>query len=371
MRRKALAFSLLAILLVSAISGCIGGGETKTVTVTKTVGSEESTTSPAETTQPTNSITNYPTETTTQIPTIDCSDETWREDFEKAISCALQPSQNHNFDPVFSLSLTGNKTQDALTITDFLVNYVPLDEFVENQSMKKGHYYNIKTPYELFQTRRGTYADMALFGAYALARDGFETYIFYVETKNGFGALPGFKVEVNHPWVPTEPFVIFWPFRIPLRLSAALEFLNIAGETVNNVTVYEIKYENGEYHVEKLGTAPGNEFKFKTSEFSLFGAPHEKTLARLIRQTYPNCKYTTNLSEFTGNQLIDQQLTFPYGALFYSVPFEQRYTEILYSIMIQDPNMNEALENCLTMSARIWNADDNYNAVYDFMISTP
>lgn len=44
----------------------------------------------------------------------------------------------------------GNKIKDVFIIIDFFVNYVYLDEFVENLSMKKGYYYNIKMFYEFF-----------------------------------------------------------------------------------------------------------------------------------------------------------------------------------------------------------------------------
>jgi len=368
--RKA-TLGVIALLLIAFISGCIN--QTQTVTVTKTVTNtaEEKTTSQ---TKPTITETNTPTSITTMSHTqnkiqVDCSKDDWRNDFEKALTCALRPEQNHNFDPVFSLSLTGNKTKDALIITDFLVNYVPLDSFTENQSMKKGYYYNIKTPYELFQYKTGTYADMAIFGAYALARDGFETYVFYINTKNGFGALPGFKLRVNHPWVPTEPFVILWPFRIPIRLSAALKFLEIVGETPINMTLYEIKYENGKYFVENLGTVPTSEFKFRDLEFTIFGGPNIKTMNKLLQQSGFKCKYTTNLSEFTREKLIEKKLEFPYGVLFYSVPFEERYTEILYTIIVQDEEFKKDILNCVAMAARNWEIGEEYTAVYSFWIN--
>jgi len=368
--RKA-TLGVIALLLIAFISGCIN--QTQTVTVTETTteyipikGSP--TTSTSSPTKTPTTITTTPKEEKGWIK-VDCSNDAWRNEFEQALTCALRPEQNHGFDPVFSLSLTGNKSRDALIITDFLVNYVPLDSFTENQSMKKGYYYNIKTPYELFQYKTGTYADMAIFGAYALARDGFETYVFYINTKNGFGALPGFKLRVNHPGVPTEPFVIFWPFRTPMRLSAALKFLEIAGETPINMTVYEIKYEDGRYSVENLGTAPTSEFKFSDLEFTIFGAPNTKTMNKLLQQSGFKCKYTTNLSEFTGEERGERKLEFPYGVLFYSVPFEERYTEILYTIMVQDEEFKKDISNCVAMAAINWEIGEDYTAVYSFWIN--
>ncbi|BAD84587.1 hypothetical protein TK0398 [Thermococcus kodakarensis KOD1] len=379
MRRKALVLSLVVIFLAAFISGCINNGEPKTVTVTKTVRPEKESNAPATTSASPNTASQFTQTTSSQkTPKINCNDDSWRDNFSQALTCALDPKINHNFDPVYSLSLTGNKTKDALIITDFLVNYVHLDEFVENLSMKKGHYYNIKTPYELFQTRQGTYADMALFGAYALAKNGFETYLFEIATTNGFGVLPGFKLIVNHPWVPNnDPLVIFWPFRIPMRLSAALKLLNLSGETPKNVTVYTVSYNSGKYKVEKVGTYPASEFKFNIMEWVLFGFPDSETMNRLLSRDFPGCKYTTNLSAISSNQedVKNIKVVFPYGILFYNVPFKQRYTEILYTLMISNQEIAKDLQNCRVLllgpetDFDFNNPPANYTATYSGWVS--
>lgn len=366
MRRKVLTLSLITVLLVAFIGGCISGGNTSTETTSKEPIKEQSSSpsSQATTIQKSTSIsthsgTSSSGDSTSKNP---CTDESWRNNFsEQTIACALDPTINRNFDPVFSLSLTGNKTRDALIITDFLTNYVHLDEFVENQSMKKGHYYNIKTPNELFHTKIGTYADMALFGAYALARDGFETYIFYIKTENGFGALSGFKIEIDHPWVPHEPLVIFWPFKIPMRLSAALKLLNISGETPKTVTIYKISYYNNQYHVENLGTTPASEFKFHILEWITFGAPDAKTMNKHLSRDFPGCTFTFDLSKLSPNpdDVKGIKVQFPYGMLFYSVPFSQRYTEILYTIMTSNQTLTKDLRNCRVLIL-------SQNANFDF-----
>jgi len=371
MRRKGLAILLSTLLLTTLISGCIEiGTHTKTITITKTESPGTTSSVPTQAPSTTSSKTTTPSDV--------CTGDSWRDDFsEQTITCALRDTSNRHFNPITSLGLVGDKTQDALTITDFLVNYVYLDNFVENQSMKKGHYYNLKTPNELFQTRTGTYADMAIFGAYALARDGFETYIFYVKTKNGFGAFPGFKITVDHPWVPREPFVIFWPFRIPMRLSAALKLLDLLGETPYTVTAYRVTYENGQYQVENLGTGHASEFKFSITEWLMFGGPDKKTMDNLLSRNFPGCKFTTNLSEVSPNPEDTKSIKveFPYGILLYSVPFSQRYTEILYTIMVSKQSLVRDLQNCrvliLTQDGDITpqNIPANYTAIYDGIIS--
>lgn len=378
MRRKALALSLMTILLVALVSGCISESKAPTGTVSKAPVQKQSSGTPSsETTTHTGTSTtpvqSTSSSTVTSTPQDPCARDSWRDNFtEQTIICALKPINNRNLNPVFSLSLTGDKTRDALIITDFLVNYVHLDEFVENQSMKKGHYYNIKTPDELFHTKTGTYADMALFGAYALARDGFETYIFYIETKNGFGALPGFKITVDNPWVPNEPFVIFWPLRIPMRLSAALTLLNISGETPKTVTTYRITYSNGEYHVENLGTTPASEFGFSIMEWLTFGAPDAKTMNKLLSQDFPGCRFTFNLSELSSipDDVKGIKVEIPYGILLYSVPFSQRYTEILYTVMTSNETIVKDLRDCrvliLGQSGDVspLHPPTNYTAIY-------
>lgn len=383
MRRKALALSLMTVLLVALVSGCISESKAPTGTVSKAPVQKQSSGTPSsETTTHAGTSTTQTqsasSSTVTSTPQDPCAGDSWRNNFtEQTIICALKPINNRNLNPVFSLSLTGNKTRDALIITDFLVNYVHLDEFVENQSMKKGHYYNIKTPDELFHTKTGTYADMALFGAYALARDGFETYIYYINTKNGFGVLPGFRINTNTPYVPNEPFVIFWPFRIPMHLSAALKLLDILGETPKDVTIYKVTYSSGEYHVKKIGTYPASKFQFNTMEWFMFGVPNKETMDRLLSRDFPGCKFTFNLSKVSPNpeDVKEINVTVPYGILLYSVPFSQRYTEILYAIMTSNRTIVRALTDCRVLLLEPDTNFDpnhppaNYTAIYSGLIS--
>ncbi|CUX78194.1 hypothetical protein CHITON_1415 [Thermococcus chitonophagus] len=235
--------------------------------------------------------------------------------------------------------------------------------------MAKGYYYNIKTPYEVFQTRRGTYADMALFAAYALARDGFETYLFYIRTEKGFGVLPGFKIIVDHPWVPREPLVIFWPFRIPMRLSAALKLLEIVGDPPKNITVWDVKYEDGRYEVEKLGTIPASEFQFQATEWMLFGTPEVEVMNELLERDFPGCKFTLNLGALTENAKAIK-VEVPYGLLLFSYPFRERYTEILYTVMLSNKTLVKELTECKVLllaqdaSIDLNNPPANYTAIY-------
>lgn len=361
MRRKALALSLVVVLLAALVSGCIGDGGTKTVTVTKTVGPEGTTTSPTETTQSTNSITNSPgettsstvrkeTQTTTSNPSTttsivrvededvispDCKSDAWRNDYEEAIVCGVQRGfQEPIFPEDFHIN-TNDPYKVALEFADFLGNNVHLDVQKENQSMIKGYYYDIQTPLELGANMKGTYADFAITGAYIFLEKGLDTYIVYAETENGFGLWPAFRVNEQYY---DRILIVYWPYIIPMTLGGAIELLDYAGESVKKVKIYHLWLDDKKVKAKLIETTePGPltpEYMMPATMDYFDNKGQVKLdliekLPKVIQEDNPDCKYVKSVDDIYYRNLKEYEVNVPLVLFLYSKPYHEQWMDIL------------------------------------------
>ncbi|WP_456328394.1 transglutaminase-like domain-containing protein [Archaeoglobus sp.] len=244
MRRIVITTSLISLLLIAFLSGCISQSQTQTITVTETKTHTEyvpitpsttttSTSSPAETSS-TMTPTTTPQNNEEGLIKVDCQNERWRDDYEKAMVCILSNTR------YIEEGLSKEPKQVALRVAKELGNNFVLDAEKENQSMIKGYYFNILTPKELEQTKKGTYADFAMYGAVKLLSNGVDTYMVYIKTEKGFGLLPAFKIEPNG-----KLFLIFWPYIIPITLGSAKELLDYGGDPLQYAVIYHIELIEG------------------------------------------------------------------------------------------------------------------------------
>jgi len=246
MRRAVL--GTIALLLIAFISGCIS--QTQTVTVTETVTETHTeyvpiTITPSSTPTSTQTPTESPISTTTSMPAeekeniiqVDCKAERWRDDYEKAMVCAIDGTR------YFVEGGTNDPKEITLVIAKEVGNELQIDFVKENQSMKKGYYFDILTPRELEKTKKGTYADLAMYVAAKLISRGIDTYMVYLKTQNGFGLLPTFKLKPNG-----KLFVIYWPYIVPIPLGSVKTLLDYGGDPLEYVIIYHITPIDEEYN---------------------------------------------------------------------------------------------------------------------------
>jgi len=344
MRRKALAISLMAVLLVSLASGCINSsGGTKTVTVTKTVGSEESTNSPTTSSNPTQitetSATTPPSdkdkkdETTWQtVPEPETCDN-WRDDFEKAIYCALTPNTLQQLGQMLQSTIAPQAATPSekvyYTLSYGTVN-IAEDSVKENRSMEIGHYYDIKAPLETIKSKGGSRADIALLYAGFFLNIFDEAYIFYaIENETKFDVEAGFYYEgIN--------YTTLWPYPFPLPFTQYERLAAMHGHfEIRDVIMYRIKKQpTGEIIVEKR-YVPIKERAKWDSQFHKSGmyltAQNLQKLQEDMNELFlQTMKYYGYEYEHDPNLQYDYQAktyryTYAFGEFFYSKPFHEEF----------------------------------------------
>ncbi|NJE31160.1 hypothetical protein E3E38_08905 [Thermococcus sp. 18S1] len=348
MRRKALALSLLVILLASVVSGCIGGGGTKTITVTKTIGPEEDTSTPTSSASPSSMATETHTTTSEAMATetvtppedknviqADCSEDSWKNDYEQAIVCGVQEGFRDLVVPSDFGVHTNNKTKVPLEFAEFLGNKIYLDVKKENQSMIQGEYFGIQTPIELLMHRKGTYADFAIAGAYVFLYEGLDTYVIYIKTEKGIGLFPGFRFKEKYY---DRIFVVYWPYLIPITLGGTVELLNIAGDPVQEIKLYHLWRDGGsvkaklETSVEPGPLIPAYLTSASSDYFDNQGwvkLDMMEKLPEVLQQDNPQCKYVESTDDIYYRNLKEYEVNVPLMLYLYSKTYQDQWTDIL------------------------------------------
>ncbi|KUH33912.1 hypothetical protein APY94_04060 [Thermococcus celericrescens] len=344
MRRKALALSLAIVLLASIISGCIGSGGTKTITVTKTVGPEEDSKAPTATsTSPTSTqMTDTTSTTLTQVDKDETTWQTvpkpescnnWREDFEKAIYCALTPSTLQQLGQMLQSTIAPQATTPSEKVY-YALSYgtvtVAIDDVKENRSMEIGHYYDIKAPLETLESKGGSRADIALLYTGFFLNIFDEAYIFYaIENETKFDVEAGFYYEdIN--------YTTLWPYPFPLPFTQYERLAAMHGHfEIRDVIMYRIKKQpTGEIMVEKryipIKERAEWDSQFHKSGMYLTAQNLQKLqedmnalFGQAMKQQGYNYKHDPNLQY--DYQAKVYRYTYTFGDFFYSKPFHKEF----------------------------------------------
>lgn len=359
MRRKALALSLMTVLLVALVSGCISESKAPTGTVSKAPVQKQSSGTPSSETTTHTGTSTTPVQSTSSTGAVHSTKwepvpkpktcDNWRDDFEKAIYCALTSTTIEKLGQMIHEIAPQATTPSEKTY--YILSYgtvnLAVDDVKENKSMSIGHYYDIKTPLETLNSKGGSRADIALLYAGFFLNIYNTTYLYYaIQNSTAFDVEAGFYYAgIN--------YTTLWPYPFPLPYTQYERMAAMhAGYDIHTLVLYRItKQPNGDISVEKRYVPIREREKWDialSNSGMLLNSENLKELQKDMNNLFlkvvksKGYNYTYNPKLQYDYQAKRYTYTYPLGIFFYTKPFHKEFaTGMLIALLSGSKAIND------------------------------